>query len=181
MSKRRHGEGCWDSISVKGITYKRFRIDGQSFTGKTEKACKAKYLKWKNGQKTNLTDTKTTVKQVALEWLDSKKKHIKSSTYDGYEYFVTDILGKNNDASSDLGSAQILNVTNKQIQQYVDGWADFLPKSSIKKNKSLLRQIFKYAKREGIIHFNPAMILLFRPFYHKLRPYGLSRFLMMKS
>lgn len=80
MSKRRHGEGCWDSISVKGITYKRFRIDGQSFTGKTEKACKAKYLKWKNGQKTNLTDTKTTVKQVALEWLDSKKKHIKSST-----------------------------------------------------------------------------------------------------
>lgn len=41
MSKRRHGEGCWDSISVKGITYKRFRIDGQSFTGKTEKACKA--------------------------------------------------------------------------------------------------------------------------------------------
>lgn len=73
MSKRRHGEGCWDSISVKGITYKRFRIDGQSFTGKTEKACKAKYLKWKNGQKTNLTDKKTTVKQVALEWLDSKK------------------------------------------------------------------------------------------------------------
>lgn len=69
MSKRRHGEGCWDSISVKGITYKRFRIDGQSFTGKTEKACKAKYLKWKNGQKTNLTDKKTTVKQVALEWL----------------------------------------------------------------------------------------------------------------
>lgn len=124
MSKRRHGEGCWDSISVNGITYKRFRIDGQSFTGKTEKACKAKYLKWKNGQKTNLTDKKTTVKQVALEWLDSKKKHIKSSTYDGYEYFVTDILGKNNDASSDLGSAQILNVTNKQIQQYVDGWAD---------------------------------------------------------
>lgn len=46
----------------------------------TEKACKAKYLKWKNGQKTNLTDKKTTVKQVALEWLDSKKKHIKSST-----------------------------------------------------------------------------------------------------
>ena len=43
MSKRRHGEGCWDSISVKGITYKRFRIDGQSFTGKTEKACKAKW------------------------------------------------------------------------------------------------------------------------------------------
>ncbi|CDE69680.1 hypothetical protein [Jutongia sp.] len=41
MSKRRHGEGCWDSISVKGITYKRFRIDGQSFTDKTEKACKA--------------------------------------------------------------------------------------------------------------------------------------------
>ena len=73
MSKRRHGEGCWDSISVKGITYKRFRIDGQSFTGKTEKACKAKYLKWKNGQKTNLTDKKTTVKQVAPEWLDSKK------------------------------------------------------------------------------------------------------------
>ena len=135
MSKRRHGEGCWDSISVKGITYKRFRIDGQSFTGKTDK--------------------KTTVKQVALEWLDSKKKHIKSSTYDGYEYFVTDILGKNNDASSDLGSAQILNVTNKQIQQYVDGWADFLPKSSIKKNKALLRQIFKYAKREGIISIDP--------------------------
>lgn len=53
MSKRRHGEGCWDSISVKGITYKRFRIDGQSFTDKTDK--------------------KTTVKQVALEWLDSKK------------------------------------------------------------------------------------------------------------
>ena len=53
MSKRRHGEGCWDSISLKGITYKRFRIDGQSFTGKTDK--------------------KTTVKQVALEWLDSKK------------------------------------------------------------------------------------------------------------
>lgn len=83
------------------------------------------------------------------------KKHIKSSTYDGYEYFVTDILGKNNDASSDLGSAQILNVTNKQIQQYVDGWADFLPKSSIKKNKALLRQIFKYAKREGIISIDP--------------------------
>ena len=84
-----------------------------------------------------------------------QKKHIKSSTYDGYEYFVTDILGKNNDASSDLGSAQILNVTNKQIQQYVDGWADFLPKSSIKKNKALLRQIFKYAKREGIISIDP--------------------------
>lgn len=84
-----------------------------------------------------------------------KKKHIKSSTYDGYEYFIKDILGKNNDASSDLGSAQILNVTNKQIQQYVDGWADFLPKSSIKKNKALLRQIFKYAKREGIISIDP--------------------------
>ena len=45
----------------------------------------------------------------------------------------------------DLGSSQILNVTSKQIQQYVDNWADFLPKSSIKKNKALLRQIFKYA------------------------------------
>ena len=69
MSKRRHGEGCWDRISVKRFSYKRIRLAGQSFTGKTEKACKAKYLKWKNCQKTNLTDKKTTVKQVALEWL----------------------------------------------------------------------------------------------------------------
>ena len=155
MSKRRHGEGCWDSISVKGITYKRFRINGHSFTGKTEKECKTKYSKWKNGQKTNLIDKKTTVNQVAAEWLDSKRKHIKASTYDGYEYFVKDILGKRIDKTRDLGSSQILNVTSKQVQQYVDSWADFLPKSSIKKNKALLRQIFKYAKKEGIISIDP--------------------------
>ena len=37
----------------------------------------------------------------------------------------------------------------------MDSWADFLPKSSIKKNKALLRQIFKYAKKEGIISIDP--------------------------
>ena len=88
MSKRRHGEGCWDSISVKGITYKRFRIDGHSFTGKTEKECKAKYLKWKNGQKTNLTDKKTTVKQVALEWLRNPCYiHLFSNSLNIFTYF----------------------------------------------------------------------------------------------
>lgn len=156
MSKRRNGEGSWGELTSKGRTYKTFRISGKTFTGKTEKECKAKYEKWKKGQKTNLKDKKTTVYQVALDWLESKKKHIKASTYDGYEYFVEDILGSVRVRGQDLGNAQILNVTNKQIQKYVDSWADYLPKSSIRKNKALLRQIFKYAKKEGIISIDPS-------------------------
>ncbi len=156
MSKRRNGEGSWGEMTSKGKIYKRFRVEGKTFTGKTEKECKTKYEQWKKGQKTNLNDKKTTVYQVALDWLDSKKKHVKASTYDGYEYFVNDILGTAKESVQDLGNAQILNVTNKQIQKFVDGWADYLPKSSIRKNKALLRQIFKYAKKEGIISIDPS-------------------------
>lgn len=50
---------------------------------------------------------------------------------------------------------QIQQVSDVQIQKYIDYLADSIAKSSIKKDKSLLHQVFKYAKKHGVISDNP--------------------------
>lgn len=154
--KRKNGEGSWGEKTIKGIKYKRFRSpEGKDFYGKTEKEVKRKYEIWKNSTNINLdlNNEKVTVYDFAKEiWLPYKKKHIKGTTYDGYEYFVEDILGK--DYGFDFGNIQLANITEETTQKYIDSWADFLPKSSIKKNKSLLSQILKLAKKKNMIADN---------------------------
>lgn len=150
MGKRKNGEGSWATVTKKGYTYKRFRSpEGKEFFGKTEKEVKAKYKDWKNKGSIDMSYKKVTVLQVSEKWLESKKKHVKASTFDGYEYFVEGILGKNR--GYDMGNRQIQQLTVQNVQEYVDSWSDFLPKSSMKKNKALLSQVFKYARKQGII------------------------------
>ena len=92
MAKRRNGEGSWGTKKINGITYKRFRSpEGKDFYGKTEKAAKLKYSKWKDENKETPKEQKT-LDDVAEEWLKSKKKQVKNTTYDGYEYFVQNVL-----------------------------------------------------------------------------------------
>lgn len=152
--KRKNGEGSWGTKTINGQTYKRYRSpEGKDFYGKTEKEVKEKFNKWKEqNQGINLADQKLTLNEVAEEWLKSKEKHIKASTYDGYEYFVKDILGK--DLGYDLGNMQIKNITEENISKYIDTWCEFLPKSSMKKDKALLNQIFNFAKRKKLIREN---------------------------
>ena len=156
MPKRKAGEGSWGTKTVKGIIYKRFRSpEGKDFYGKTEKEVRQKYKAWKEQYADkNIKKELKTVNDVADEWLASMKKHIKSTTYDGYEYFVEGVLKRKN--GYDLGNMQIQQVSEVQIQKYIDYLADNIAKSSIKKDKALLHQIFKYAKKKQIISDNPA-------------------------
>lgn len=155
MGKRKDGEGSWGIKIVKGITYKRFRSpEGKDFYGKTEKEVKQKYTAWKEQYADkNIKKELKTVNDVADEWLASMKKHIKSTTYDGYEYFVEGVLKRKN--GYDLGNMQIQQVSEVQVQKYIDYLADNIAKSSIKKDKALLHQVFKYAKKNDIISDNP--------------------------
>lgn len=155
MGKRKDGEGSWGIKTIKGITYKRFRSpEGKDFYGKTEKEVKQKYKEWKKQYADkNIRKELKTVNDVADDWLDSMKKHIKSTTYDGYEYFVDGVLKRKN--GYDLGNMQIQQVSEVQVQKYIDYLADNIAKSSIKKDKALLHQVFKYAKKNDIISDNP--------------------------
>lgn len=155
MMKRKNGEGSWGTKTIKGITYKRFRSpEGKDFYGKTEKEIRQKYKIWKEQYADkNIKKELKTVNDIADEWLESVKKHIKATTYDGYEYFVEGVLKKKN--GYDLGNMQIQQVSDVQIQKYIDYLADSIAKSSIKKDKSLLHQVFKYAKKHGVISDNP--------------------------
>lgn len=155
MAKRKAGEGSWGTKVVKGIAYKRYRSpEGKDFYGKTEKEVRAKYKDWKERYSDkNIQKELKTVSEVAEDWLESAKKHIKAATYDGYEYFVDGVLKKKN--GYDLGNMQIQQVSELQVQKYIDYLADNIAKSSIKKDKALLHQVFKYAKKKGIISDNP--------------------------
>lgn len=153
MAKRRNGEGSWGIKMINGITYKRYRSpEGKDFYGKTEKEAKLKYQKWQEEHKELPTEQKT-LDDVALEWLQSKKKKVKNTTYDGYEYFVNQVLKY--DHGYTINTMQIHTITPDHIQNYIDNWADWLPMSSIHKNKSLLNQIFNYAKRKKYITESP--------------------------
>lgn len=153
MAKRRNGEGSWGTKTINGITYKRFRSpEGKDFYGKTEKEARLKYQKWTDEHK-ELPPEQKTLDDVASEWLISKKKQVKNTTYDGYEYFVNQVLKY--DHGYMINNMQIHTITVEHIQNYVDNWADWLPMSSIHKNKSLLNQIFNYAKRKRYITESP--------------------------
>ena len=92
MAKRHNGEGSWGTKTINGIIYKRYRSpEGKDFYGKTQKEIKIKYEKWKDLNESTPTEQKT-LDVVAEEWLNSKKKQIKNTTYDGYEYFIKDVL-----------------------------------------------------------------------------------------
>lgn len=153
MAKRRNGEGSWGTKTINGITYKRFRSpEGKDFYGKTEKEARLKYQKWTDEHK-ELPPEQKTLDDVASEWLISKKKQVKNTTYDGYEYFVNQVLKY--DHGYMINNMQIHTITADHIQNYIDNWADWLPMSSIHKNKSLLNQIFNYAKRKKYITESP--------------------------
>lgn len=152
--KRKNGEGSWGEKVINGKKYKRFRSsEGKDFYGKTEKEVKQKYDLWKeNNTPIDYTSKKTTLNEFAEEWLKSKRKHVKASTYDGYEYFVYDILRK--DTGYDIGNMQMHSIKEDDVQAYVDSWTDFFPKSSMRKNKALLNQIFMFAKRKKLVEDN---------------------------
>lgn len=153
MAKRRNGEGSWGTKKINGITYKRFRSpEGKDFYGKTEKAAKLKYMKWKDEDK-ELPKEQKTLDDVAEEWLKSKKKQVKNTTYDGYEYFVQNVLKY--DKGYTINTMQMHTITDDHVQSYIDNWADWLPMNSIRKNKALLNQIFNFAKRKKYILSNP--------------------------
>lgn len=153
MAKRRNGEGSWGTKTINGIIYKRYRSpEGKDFYGKTEKEVKLKYKKWKDEYKSTPSEQRT-LDDVASEWLKSKRKQVKNTTYDGYEYFVTQVLKY--DHGYTINNMQIHNITSDHIQEYIDNWAEWLPMSSIHKNKSLLNQIFNYAKRKKYITESP--------------------------
>lgn len=155
MAKRKAGEGSWGIKTIKGNTYKRFRsAEGKDFYGKTEKEVREKYRLWKEQYADkNIKKELITLNDVAEAWLQSIKKHVKSTTFDGYEYFVDGVLKKK--TGFDLGNMQIQQITERQVQKYIDYLADNIAKSSIKKDKALLHQVFKYAKKTGIISDNP--------------------------
>lgn len=152
--KRKNGEGSWGEKVINGKKYKRFRSpEGKDFYGKTEKEVKNKYELWKEGNaQIDYTSNKITLNELAEEWLKSKRKHVKATTYDGYEYFVYDILKRG--IGYDLGNMQIHNIKEDNVQAYIDSWTEFLPKSSMRKNKALLNQIFVYAKRKKLVRDN---------------------------
>ena len=153
MAKRRNGEGSWGTKKINGITYKRFRSpEGKDFYGKTEKAAKLKYMKWKDEDK-EIPKEQKTLDDVAEEWLKSKKKQVKNTTYDGYEYFVQNVLKY--DKGYTINRMQMHTITDDHVLSYINNWADWLPMNSIRKNKALLNQIFNFAKRKKYILSNP--------------------------
>lgn len=154
MAKRRNGEGSWGVKTINGKKYKRFRSpEGKDFYGKTQKEANQKYLTWKEQNKDiDLSKGTLTLYQYAQQWLKSTMKHVKSTTYDGYEYFVEHVLKSDN--CKQICNQQIRQITKRDLQICIDSWADTLPLSSIKKFKTLLGQIFKSAKRDKIISEN---------------------------
>ncbi len=155
MAKRHNGEGSWGTKTINGTIYKRYRSpEGKDFYGKTQKEIKIKYEKWKDSNK-SIPIEKKTLDIVAEEWLNSKKKQIKNTTYDGYEYFIKDVLKY--DHGYTINNMQIHTITSDHVQNYIDNMAEWLPKNSIRKNKSLLNQIFNYAKKKGYIENNPVV------------------------
>lgn len=154
MAKRRNGEGSWGEKIINGKKYKRFRSpEGKDFYGKTQKEANQKYIDWKNKNKDiDTSKASLTLYQYAQHWLSTTIKHVKLSTYDGYEYFVEYVLpGKNCEL---ICNQQMKNITKNDLQACVDSWADTLPLSSIKKFKTLLGAIFKSAKRDKVISEN---------------------------
>lgn len=154
MAKRRNGEGSWGEKIINGKKYKRFRSpEGKDFYGKTQKEANQKYVEWKNKNKDiDISKESLTLYQYAQHWLSTTIKHVKSSTYDGYEYFVEYVLKSDN--CKLICDQQMKNINKDDLQSCIDLWAETLPLSSIKKFKTLLGQIFKSAKKDKVISEN---------------------------
>lgn len=154
MGKRKNGEGTWGEVTISGKKYKRYRIAGKSFYGKTEKEVKEKYQNWLKNEKPVKTPlNKLTLNEVTEKWLKSKEKHIKATTYDSYEFFKNHILKLK--TGYDLGNMQIQKIKKDHIQAYIDYLATEIARSSIRIYKSVLRQIFDFAEEKGYVKTNP--------------------------
>ena len=88
---------------------------------------------------------------LALEWLDVKKKYWKESTEAHYRYeLYSDIL-------PNLGEMEVENITEETIQNIVCKWqtehrksGKVIKKSTISNLVMLIRQVIKYGNKKGI-------------------------------
>ena len=154
--KRKAGEGSWSVVTIKGQKYKRYRTaEGKQFYAKTEKEVQAKYKKWiiENAAYSHIKDSELTLSKFADIWLVSKRMQVKQSTYDGYEYFVW-CIDNPHPGELYLGCIPMKEMNKKIVQQYIDSWVNCYPKSTIKKYKALLSNMFQMAVEDEIIPDN---------------------------
>ncbi len=91
---------------------------------------------------------------LALEWLDVKKKYWKESTEAHYRYELYSYILPN------LGEMEVENITEETIQNIVCKWqtehrksGKVIKKSTISNLVMLIRQVIKYGNKKGITSF----------------------------
>lgn len=104
--------------------YDKKRQTTKSFTAPTKKAAELAAMQWLNGlQSTANESRKMTVRKAVREYIDSKSNILSPSSVRGYEIIY-------NNSIDGIGDALIADVTEKDLQTWVNGnTAKYAPKS----------------------------------------------------
>lgn len=172
MAKRSNGEGSFDKVVKKGITYYRLRITlgydpitgkqkRKEFYGKTLKEAKEKLSNFERNNNTNSDDS--TLGGFYYNWLwNVKKQLIKSSTFEKWEGIYRNYIkpnpGLNNKKIIEIDTMYLQKITNKLLEDHTV--------SQLKTLNGCLNNCFKYAISINKISVNPTKGIVYPKDYN---------------
>lgn len=157
-----YGAGSWDTTTINGKEYVRYRKKYESinkvkvFYGKTQKEVKQKIHSFEETHGyVNEDVEKIILSDYIMTWLKSVKKNsVKETSYnsliDTVKYYIEPF---------DIGTMQMGTLSSEVIQQHFNYMASKYSMSAIKKVKSLLNMVFKYALIKNDISKDPMLVV----------------------
>ena len=121
--------------------YDKKRQTTKSFTAPTKKAAELAAMQWLNGlQSTANESRKVTVRKAVREYIDSKSNILSPSSVRGYEIIY-------NNSIDGIGDALIADVTEKDLQTWVNGNAAKYAPKSVKSQFGLVTAALRQQKK----------------------------------
>lgn len=151
MAKRRNGEGTWGAKTIKGTTYKFYRdSNGKYFYGKTQKEINQKRKVYEEQQQARIMDSTALFGDYVMTYLENKKMEIESTTYDGYENVIKNMLKPYTIANCTMSA-----ITEDNMRNFIEELVQKYAKGSIDKLFRIIKPALVYAVEHKDISYNP--------------------------
>lgn len=175
MSKRANGEGTisqrssdkrWiGQITLPNPNPRSNKQIRRTVSAKTQTECRKKLEKLKNqlADNTYVPPTKLTYGEYLVKWLEQKEKleKLKISTIETHQQRINSYI------KPELGHYEIQKITLQIINAFYTKLAGKLSAHTVHKVHAIINNSMKFAKRDGLIIFNPAADALLPKFITK--------------
>lgn len=147
MAKRRkNGEGSWGTKRIKGVEYQYYRDSEGNYTyAKTVREVKEKLENKKQSSQKATLNSKLTLGEYALTWLESIKTRIDQNTYVGYKECIKSRL-INFKKHYNIADKPMNELNSLMFQKYLDKLAEHYAKSTIQKQWTIIKMCVEYAE-----------------------------------